>query len=156
MPRLVERLSQKKHLVDPTCRLNPICRDDLPYERRRSVRKQNSAGLGHLDIGRAIAILFAARGRTVQLAGRDTAALQREARDIAARSGTRVTTHVIEVLDTGSLSAFVERLRDKGRYQTWLCPFIGLLGDQARAEADADHAATIMRSNFEGPALILG
>jgi decaprenylphospho-beta-D-erythro-pentofuranosid-2-ulose 2-reductase len=33
---------------------------------------------------------------------------------------------------------------------------IGLLGDQARAEADPDHAATIMRSNFEGPALILG
>ena len=33
---------------------------------------------------------------------------------------------------------------------------IGLLGDQARAEADPDHAAMIMRSNFEGPALILG
>jgi len=87
-----KRFQKTRHLVDPTCRLNPICRDDLPYERRRSVRKQNSAGLGHLDIGRAIAILFAAQGRTVQLAGQDTAALQREARDIAARSGTRVTT----------------------------------------------------------------
>src|SRR5215475_9140092 len=108
---------------------------------------------GTSDIGRATALLFAAQGWTVQLAGRDITALQREASDITARSGTLVTTHVIEVLDTASLSVFVERL---GTLPDVVVSAIGLLGDQARAEADPDHAATIMRSNFEGPALILG
>jgi short-subunit dehydrogenase len=108
---------------------------------------------GTSDIGRATALLFAAQGWTVQLAGRDITALQREASDIAARSGTPVTTHVIEVLDTASLSVFVERL---GTLPDVVVSVIGLLGDQARAETDPDHAATIMRSNFEGPALLLG
>jgi short-subunit dehydrogenase len=89
----------------------------------------------------------------VELAGRDKAALHREANDMAARSGAPVTTHLIEVLDTASLPIFVERLES---LPDVVVSVIGLLGDQARAEADPDHAATIMRSNFEGPALILG
>ena len=33
---------------------------------------------------------------------------------------------------------------------------IGLLGDQAKAETDLAHASLVLRSNFEGPALLLG
>jgi NAD(P)-dependent dehydrogenase (short-subunit alcohol dehydrogenase family) len=33
---------------------------------------------------------------------------------------------------------------------------IGELGEQPKAEADLGHAATVMRANFEGPALLLG
>jgi hypothetical protein len=108
---------------------------------------------GTSDIGRATALLFARQGWTVQLAGRDLTALQREAGDIAARSGVAVTTHVIEILDTPSMPAFVERLP---ALPDAVVSVIGLLGEQARAETDAEHATTIMRSNFEGPALMLG
>jgi short-subunit dehydrogenase len=108
---------------------------------------------GTSDIGRATALHFAKQGWTVQLAGRDLAALQREAGDIEARSGTTVTTHAIEILNTASLPGFIEGLP---ALPDAVVSVIGLLGDQARAETDPDHATTIMRSNFEGPALILG
>jgi decaprenylphospho-beta-D-erythro-pentofuranosid-2-ulose 2-reductase len=108
---------------------------------------------GTSDIGRATALLFAMQGWTVQLAGRDLTALQRDAEDIAARSGTTVTTHGIEILDTASLPGFIERLP---ALPDAVVSVIGLLGDQARAETDSDHATAIMRSNFEGPALMLG
>lgn len=108
---------------------------------------------GTSDIGRATALLFARQGWTVQLAGRDLTALQREANDIAARSGGAVTTHVIEILDTPSMPDFVDRLP---ALPDAVVSVIGLLGEQARAETDPEHATTIMRSNFEGPALMLG
>jgi decaprenylphospho-beta-D-erythro-pentofuranosid-2-ulose 2-reductase len=108
---------------------------------------------GTSDIGRATALLFAMQGWTVQLAGRDLAALQREADDIAARSGSTVTNHAIEILDTASLPRFIEGLP---MLPDAVVSVIGLLGDQARAETDPDHATIIMRSNFEGPALMLG
>jgi decaprenylphospho-beta-D-erythro-pentofuranosid-2-ulose 2-reductase len=107
---------------------------------------------GTSDIGRATALLFAMQGWTVQLAGRDLAALQREADDIAARCGAPVTTHTSEILDTASLPGFIEGLPT---LPDAVVSVIGLLGDQARAETDPDHATTIMRSNFEGPALML-
>jgi decaprenylphospho-beta-D-erythro-pentofuranosid-2-ulose 2-reductase len=108
---------------------------------------------GTSDIGRATALFFAMQGWTVQLAGRDLTALQREAADIATRSGAAVTTHVIEILDTASFPGFIERLQT---LPDAVVSVIGLLGDQARAESDPDHATTIIRSNFEGPALMLG
>lgn len=108
---------------------------------------------GTSDIGRATARLFAMHGWTVQLAGRDLAALQREADDIKTRSGMTVTIHALEILDTASLSGFIEQLP---MLPNTVVSVIGLLGDQARAEIDPNHATVIMRSNFEGPALMLG
>jgi NAD(P)-dependent dehydrogenase (short-subunit alcohol dehydrogenase family) len=108
---------------------------------------------GTSDIGRATALAFAARGWTVQLAGRDREALQRDADDIAARSGTAATVHMFDVLATGSFGAFIESLQVLP--DTVVC-VIGLLGDQTQAETDLEHAAKVMRSNYEGPALILG
>jgi decaprenylphospho-beta-D-erythro-pentofuranosid-2-ulose 2-reductase len=108
---------------------------------------------GTSDIGRATALLFARQGWTVQLAGRDLTALRREADDITARGGVAVTTHVIEILDTPSMPHFVERLP---ALPDAVVSVIGLLGEQARAETDPEHATTVKRSNFEGPALMLG
>jgi decaprenylphospho-beta-D-erythro-pentofuranosid-2-ulose 2-reductase len=108
---------------------------------------------GTSDIGRATGLLFARQGWTVQLAGRNLTAVQREADDIAARSRVAVTTHVIEILDTASMPDFVEQLP---ALPDAVVSVIGLLGEQARAETDPEHATTIMRSNFEGPALMLG
>jgi NAD(P)-dependent dehydrogenase (short-subunit alcohol dehydrogenase family) len=108
---------------------------------------------GTSDMGRATALHFARQGWTVQLAGRDLAVLQREADDIAVRSGIAVTTHVIEILDTPSMPGFIEQLP---ALPDAIVSVIGLLGEQARAETDPEYATTILRSNFEGPALMLG
>jgi decaprenylphospho-beta-D-erythro-pentofuranosid-2-ulose 2-reductase len=105
------------------------------------------------DIGRAMALAFAQAGWTIQLAGRDLTALRREADDIAARTGVPVTLHAFDVLQTEVFAAFIDALSTLP--DTVVC-FVGLLGDQARAQTDIDHATTIMRSNYEGPSLILG
>ena len=108
---------------------------------------------GTSDIGRATARAFAAEGWTVQLAGRNPDALRREADDITVRTEADVTTHRFHVLDAPSFAAFVESLPVLPDVAVCV---VGLLGEQTRAETDLDHAATVMRSNFEGPALILG
>jgi decaprenylphospho-beta-D-erythro-pentofuranosid-2-ulose 2-reductase len=108
---------------------------------------------GTSDIGREAARAFAARGWSVQLAGRDLEALQREANDIGARRGVDATVHFFDVLATGSFTEFVDSLPVLP--DTVVC-VIGLLGEQTRAETDIDHAIQIMRSNYEGPALIMG
>jgi short-subunit dehydrogenase len=108
---------------------------------------------GTSDIGRTTALRFAKASSHVLLAGRDLESLQREANDITARTGTSVSLHKIDILDTGSFASFVDGLPCLP--DTIIC-VIGLLGEQARAENDLDHATAIIRSNFEGPALLLG
>jgi decaprenylphospho-beta-D-erythro-pentofuranosid-2-ulose 2-reductase len=108
---------------------------------------------GSSDIGRTTARRFAAGGWRVALAGRDAETLKREADDVATRSGTKVSAYPLDILDSDSFDAFVaglERLPDA------VVSVIGLLGEQTKAETDLDHASLVMRSNFEGPALLLG
>lgn len=105
------------------------------------------------DIGRATALAFAKDGWQIQLAGRHPEALRRDADDLAARGGVAVTLHAFDALDTGGFAAFVDALPVLP--DAVVC-VVGLLGEQTRAEHDLDHATTIMRSNYEGPALILG
>jgi len=108
---------------------------------------------GTSDIGRATALAFAEIGWALQLAGRDEKALGGEAADIATRTGVPATCHRFDVLDTASFPAFVDALSVLP--DAVIC-VVGLLGDQARAQSDIGHAVTVMRSNYEGPALILG
>ena len=106
---------------------------------------------GSSDIGRATALRFAVAGQRIFLAGRDLVALQREADDIAARTGAKVSVSVLDILDTGSFETFVNGLSELP--DTILC-VIGLLGDQSKAETDLVHAREIICTNFEGPALL--
>ena len=108
---------------------------------------------GTSDIARATAHAFAARGWAIRLAGRNLADLQRDADDIAARSGLPVSVHKFDALDTASSHEFVDTLP---ALPDAVVLAVGLLGEQARAETDLDHATRIMRTNYEGPALILG
>ena len=107
---------------------------------------------GTSDIARAMALAFAKRGWTIRLAGRALPELQREADDISARTGRAVTVHQFDVLSTASFTAFADALPG---LPDVVISVVGLLGDQTRAETDLDHAAEIMRSNYEGPALII-
>lgn len=108
---------------------------------------------GTSDIGRATALFFAARGWRIMLAARDTAAAQRNADDIAIRTGAEVSVHILDILQTDRLTPFVDSLPVLP--DTIVC-VVGELGDQQQAQADLDHAVTVMRTNYEGPALLLG
>lgn len=108
---------------------------------------------GSSDIGRATGRAFAKAGWDVQLAGRDANALEPDAADLRARNSVNASTHRFDVLDTASFDGFVAGLP---ALPDAVVSIVGLLGVQETAQRDLDHATTIMRSNYEGPSLILG
>jgi NAD(P)-dependent dehydrogenase (short-subunit alcohol dehydrogenase family) len=105
------------------------------------------------DIGRATALRYAEAGWRVLLAARNGEAAQREADDIATRTGAEVGVHRLDILETQSFPAFADEL--PALPDTVAC-VVGELGEQARAQTDLDHATLLLRTNFEGPALLLG
>lgn len=102
------------------------------------------------DIGREVGRLLASQGWALQLAGRDPAALARDARDIEARSGKAPQVLVWDALVGGSLVADLDPLPDLA-----VC-LVGLLGDQAQSQRDLAAAEQVMRTNYTAPALLLG
>lgn len=108
---------------------------------------------GRSDIGLALAHRFAKAGHPVQLAARNAAGLGADKSDIETRHGVGVTVHELNILDTDSLTAFVDGLPVLPVVA--IC-VVGLLGDQAVSETDLAAATLTMRSNFEGPALLTG
>ena len=108
---------------------------------------------GTSDIGRATTRAFARSGWDVQLAGRDVSALEPDAADLRARYNVDATVYRFDVLDTASFEGFAAGL---SVLPDAVISIVGLLGSQEAAESDLAHAATVMRSNYEGPALILG
>ncbi|QKK33319.1 SDR family oxidoreductase (plasmid) [Rhizobium indicum] len=105
------------------------------------------------DIGRATALTYAQAGWDVHLVGRARERVQREADDIGARTGKAIMVHELDILDTGRFEAFLSEVLPLP--DTAVC-VIGELGEQARAEREMEHAAMVMRTNFEGPALLMG
>lgn len=108
---------------------------------------------GRSDMGLAIAHRFAEGGHPVWLAARAPESLEVDRGDIALRHGVEVRLLPFDVLDTAGHAAFIAGL--PALPQVVVCA-VGLLGDQKVSERDADAASLVMRSNFEGPALILG
>lgn len=108
---------------------------------------------GTSDIGRAVANAYAAKGWAVTLGARDVDRATKNAGDTQTRHGVdHVTVHPIDILDTASFDAFIDSIGDLP--DTIVC-VVGMLGDQPRAQDDRDHATAIIRTNFEGPALLL-
>ncbi|MDA9401100.1 SDR family oxidoreductase [Bradyrhizobium sp. CCBAU 45389] len=108
---------------------------------------------GSSDIGRAAARAFAKAGYDVGLAGRDVAALEPDAADLRVRYNVEVGVYRFDVLDTAAFDGFVGSLP---ALPDVVISIVGLLGTQDSAQSDLAHATTIMRSNYEGPSLILG
>jgi hypothetical protein len=104
------------------------------------------------DIGHATALHYAQGGWRILLAARDTEGARRNAGDIATRTGVEVSVHALDVLESERFAAFIDGLPMLP--QTVVC-VVGELGEQARAETDIGHAAHVLRTNFEGPALLL-
>ncbi|MEO1963822.1 SDR family oxidoreductase [Hyphomonas sp.] len=108
---------------------------------------------GRSDIGRAIAHGFAADGYAVALAARNAANLETDKSDISLRHNVSVSLHEFDVLDTAKMEAFIDSL---GVLPDVVVSVVGLMGEQAENEKDTDLSARVMRSNYEGPALLLG
>jgi decaprenylphospho-beta-D-erythro-pentofuranosid-2-ulose 2-reductase len=104
-------------------------------------------------MGQAIARAFAAEGHAIQLAARNTAGLETVRSDIALRHGVDVSLHGFDALDLQSHAAFVDGLPVLP--EVAVCA-VGLMGDQDDNQDDLTKGALVMRSNFEGPASILG
>ena len=102
------------------------------------------------DIARALAAAFARRGHPLQLAGRNPAALARDAADLSLRHGATVTTHAFDALSPASFEAFYDTLPALPRIV--VCA-VGMMDDQEAAAADPARAARVIASNFTGPAL---
>lgn len=105
------------------------------------------------DIGRAIAHRFAKEGHPLQLTAREPDTLLADKNDLILRYGVPVTVHRLDVLETGMHGQFVEHLPELPAIAVCV---VGLLGRQKDDELDLDSAVVVMRSNYEGPASILG
>lgn len=105
------------------------------------------------DMARAVARAFAARGCAIQLAARNPDRLDADKADLETRYGVAVTLHAVDALDVASHDAFVAGLPDLPAVA--VCA-IGLMGDQAENAADMTKTSLILRSNFEGPASLMG
>lgn len=103
-------------------------------------------------MGLAIAHRLAADGHDVQLAARGADRLGAEKADLELRHRVRVSLHEWDALAPDAVT-----LPDAlpGLPGIVVCA-VGVLGDQAGAERDAGTAQLILRSNLEGPALVLG
>lgn len=108
---------------------------------------------GTSDIGRATALCFAQRGWRVLLAARDAAEVARNADDLIARTGAPVSVRRLDILESDQFSSFLDGLAVLPNLAVCV---VGELGDQRRAQTDLDYAKTLLRTNFEGPALLLG
>jgi decaprenylphospho-beta-D-erythro-pentofuranosid-2-ulose 2-reductase len=105
------------------------------------------------DIGRAIAEAYAAAGWRIVLVGRNREVSERNARDLEIRYGAAVPVLDLDIGTSDRFASFVETLP---QLPDTVVSVVGLLGDQHRAEAELAHATEVLRTNFEGPALLLG
>lgn len=103
------------------------------------------------DIARALARDYAAAGHPILLAGRDPARFERDRADLAIRHGVTVTAHAYDALDR-DVAGFFDRLPVLPGV---VISTVGLMPEQAEAEADPALAARVVETNFTGPALAL-
>lgn len=103
------------------------------------------------DIAMAIAHRFAKAGYDIQLAARNVDSLNTDKTDIELRYQVAVTAHEFEALDISSHDSFVDTL---SKLPNVAVCCVGYMGEQTDSEHDVQSAATVMRSNFEGPASI--
>lgn len=104
------------------------------------------------DMALAIAHRFAKAGHPIQLAARNAETLEAERKDMALRYDVDVSLHDFDVLETENFASFIDSLPVLPHVAV---SAVGYMGEQSENETDLSQAATVLRSNFEGPALIL-
>ncbi|HVK20075.1 MAG TPA: SDR family NAD(P)-dependent oxidoreductase [Actinokineospora sp.] len=111
---------------------------------------------GRSEIGVAVARRLAERGaRTVVLAARRSADLDAETAVVAAAGATTVAPVEFDADDLAGQRAVLDRIvAEHGKIDTAVVAF-GVLGDQKRAEADVDHAVSIVHTDYVAQVAIL-
>lgn len=103
------------------------------------------------DMAMAVAHRFAKAGHDIQLAARAPEQLTESKADLEVRHQVDVSVHAFDALQTETFDAFIDGL---DRLPDVVVSAIGFMGVQADNEKDVALAAAVIRSNFEGPALI--
>ncbi|OCX66640.1 short-chain dehydrogenase [Thioclava sp. SK-1] len=104
-------------------------------------------------MAQSIARRFAQAGYGIRLAARCPDSLSEVQSELATLSGQPVTLHDFDVLQTEGFEGFLDGLPQLPDIA--ICA-VGTMNDQGVNETDLVAATRDIRSNFEGPALILG
>jgi decaprenylphospho-beta-D-erythro-pentofuranosid-2-ulose 2-reductase len=108
---------------------------------------------GSSEIGRSIvAALVPARCRTVVLAGRDSPQLAEAADEAKAAGATVVEAVTFDVTDTAGHLRFADQVFDRFGDIDLVVVAAGVLGDQEADERDPVATASVLTTNFTGPA----
>ena len=105
------------------------------------------------DVGRALARVYGREGHPLILAARRVERLSADTQDLTLRFGVPVRPVELDILDLAGHGAFLDALG--GLPGTVIC-VVGLLGRQPEAEKSWVQADLIMRTNYLGPACLLG
>lgn len=105
------------------------------------------------DIAVEVAHKFASGGYDLQLASRTISDLDSITKDLTIRYGVSVRNYEIDILDYDSFGLFIDSL---DYLPAIVFCSVGLLGNQKDDEKHLPDSSLIMRSNYEGPALLLG
>jgi short-subunit dehydrogenase len=118
------------------------------------MKKKNILIIGaRSDIATAIANYFAKEDYNIQLAARNSSTLNKNKLDIESKYQTQVTLHNIDVLEISSFKQFIDSLP---QLPDIAVSAVGYMGEQQKSEKDLQSTIKIIRSNFEGPASIIG
>lgn len=102
---------------------------------------------GRSEIGVELACLLA-RGATVVLAARSQAGLEQQVAALESAGATAVHVKAFDADDLASHAAVLDELiTEHGQIGTAVLAF-GILGDQARAERDAEHAVAVVHTDY--------
>lgn len=105
------------------------------------------------DVGRALARVYGREGHPLILAARRVERLIPDVQDLTVRFGAPIRSVELDILDMAGHGAFLDGLG--GLPDTVIC-VVGLLGSQQEAEKSWCQADLIMRTNYLGPACLLG
>ena len=105
------------------------------------------------DIAVAVAHKFASEGYNLQLAARNSSELDAVVGDLKIRYEINVSNHEVDILKYETFSDFIDSLDCLPEIA--LCA-VGVLGNQTDDEKSFSNSSLVMRTNYEGPSLLLG
>ncbi len=106
-------------------------------------------------IARHAAGQLTARGARLHLAARDEAEAGRIGHDLEVRRGAEVSWSPFEATDYEGHERLLDRANEAMGGLDGLLVAVGMLGDQARAEADSGHLLDVIEVNYGAPASLI-
>ncbi|WTW92981.1 SDR family NAD(P)-dependent oxidoreductase [Streptomycetaceae bacterium NBC_01309] len=111
---------------------------------------------GRSEIGLAVAVRLARRGaHRVVLAARRSGDLDAQEAELRSAGASDVVREEFDADDTAGHQAFLERIAETYGPLDVVVTAFGILGDQQRAEADAEHALAVVHTDYVAHVSIL-